>query len=265
MPYRDFFHICMAGTAADNIQQQLDIPPEQIFAFHDDLTYGPLEDIDTNAVQRTQFLQEVFDPETLTNLEKTCGLNEELLMEARKLQPETPRTSKPIVIWHGTHPGEQLLLRRAVYALRNQIRPLYELNVNSSLIDTPHEITAVALLGVDKVKSAWDNVEIIDRDRREFLIADWQRLRQHQGIRHALGERLTTHPIHIHDAQILELVKEQWTEQNRVIGHAMAEIQGCFATDTFVKWRIRKLASQNHIETKKEQDGGFWVRASQTN
>ena len=258
MSYDGFYHICQAGDVACNIHESLFVPENQILAFGDDLSYGPLINIDADYPSRLEFLEEMFGgplpPE----------IHQKLIKEAHQLQFDTPRTDKPIAIWHGENPAEQLLLRRAVYALRGQQRPLFEVPLGTDLLKPVRGLTAYGMLDAGRYSEAWENTEIIATNRARHLISDWQQMRKNNGIRHWKDNRLSTHPIDVHDDEILSFIGEDWVNHSVVAGTAMGRIHAVSVSDRFAIWRIRILIQEKRIEMRQNPEGGsFQIRRAQ--
>ncbi|WP_079212805.1 DUF1835 domain-containing protein [Brucella pituitosa] len=261
MSYQDFLHICRAGNIADGIQNHFAVPANQILSFADDLTFGPIDDIDTGAINRASFLKHVYDEPVLCQMEMQGGLEEILQREASQLQFDTPRTPKPIVIWHGNNAADQLLLRRVVCQLRHQIRPLFELNLplrdrNGIVYDTETAVPAPYC-----VEQLWTRFNPIDMTRQQILIADWQRLRKDKGLRQISGQRLTVHSLGALDASILQLFVSGWKSINDIGMTSVTEIEGNPVSSVFVNWRIRELVSGRKMETRSD-NGVEWARVT---
>ncbi len=261
MSYQDFLHICRAGNIADGIQNHFAVPANQILSFADDLTFGPLDDIDTGAINRASFLKQAYEGSVLRQMEMQGRLEQILQREASQLQFDTPRTPKPIVIWHGNNAADQLLLRRVVCQLRHQIRPLFELNLplrdkNGVVYDSETAVPAP-----DCVEQLWTRLNPIDMTRQQILIADWQRLRKNKGLRQISGQRLTVHSLDALDARILQLFGSEWKSIDDIGAKTVTEIDGNPVSSRFVQWRIRELVSERKLETKSDK-GVEWARVT---
>jgi hypothetical protein len=249
-------HVCCGDSAAELIRASLGLPASAVLILRDDLAVGPLVDVDDARPQaRADFWADVLAGEALEAIESGGPMIDLLAAEAEILKHLSPDRGR-ITLWHGTGAAEQLMLRRALWALRDATVPVVEeVAVGKGSFPGPGRgrggMTAVAMLAPGHVARTAATARPVAPDRRARLAASWEALRADGGgLRHAEGdgETITTHPIDAHDEEILAAAGPDWMPAARVIGQPMGEITGFFATDSFVFWRLRQLAALGRVE-----------------
>ncbi|MBW8725091.1 MAG: DUF1835 domain-containing protein [Inquilinus limosus] len=242
-------HLCCGDSAAGVIRAGL--PGSAVLVLRDDLAVGPLGDVDSDRPDaRAAFWHAVFPDEDREAIESGGRLVDQLAQEAATLQG-LPDAAEKVVLWHGSGAAEQLILRRALWALRDAPVPLEEVTVGPDLLPGAlrRDMTAVGMLEPEDAPRAVATARPVDPGRRAKLAAEWERLRADSGgLRHHRDGTITTHPIDAHDAEILAAVGDDWMPAARAVGQPMGTITGFFATDAFVFWRLRQLAAQGRVE-----------------
>lgn len=254
MPVPTLLHICCGDSAAALIRAAL--PGAAVLTLRDDLAVGPLADVDGAATARVAFWAEVMPPPDLRAIEAEGPLAGQLAAEAQALR-NLPQAAQSVVVWHGTGAAERLMLCRVLRALQGSGIPVAEVAVGpGSLPDAGRtDMTAVAMLAPDAVPALAAAARPVPPDRRDRLARDWDRLRADgSGLRHAVGDTITGAPIDAHDGEILAAVGPDWQRTARAVGRPMGEITGFFATDSFVFWRLRRLAAQGLVEFRGDAD-----------
>ncbi|WP_395674752.1 DUF1835 domain-containing protein [Inquilinus sp.] len=241
-------HLCCGDSAAEVIRAGLNLPEASVLILRDDLAVGPLGDVDGDRPgARAAFWHAVFPDEDREAIETGGAFVDQLAAEAAALR-SLPETAEAFVIWHGNGAAEQLMLRRALRALRDVAVPVREVEV------TPDDrrgdgMTAVAMLERQRVPAAEATARPVAAARRAARAAEWERLRADSGgLRHHRDGTITTHPIDAHDAEILAAVGTDWIPAGRAVGQPMSTITGFFATDAFCFWRLCQLAAQGRVE-----------------
>ncbi|WP_343712507.1 DUF3658 domain-containing protein [Inquilinus sp.] len=241
-------HLCCGDSAAELIRAALALPDSAVLILRDDLAVGPLGDVDSDRPDaRAAFWHAVFPDEDREAIETGGAFVDQLAAEAAALRG-LPEAAEAFVIWHGNGAAEQLMLRRALRALRDAALPVRETAVAPD--DRRGDgMTAVAMLERQHVPAAGAAARPVAADRRAALAAEWERLRADSGgLRHHRDGIITTHPIDTHDAEILAAVGDDWMPAGRAVGRPMGTITGFFATDAFCFWRLRQLAAQGKVE-----------------
>ncbi|MGO4125815.1 DUF3658 domain-containing protein [Inquilinus sp. YAF38] len=240
-------HLCCGDSAAGVIRAGL--PGSAVLVLRDDLAVGPLDDVDSDRPDaRAAFWHAVFPDEDRAAIETGGTFVEQLAAESAALR-DLPDAAAKIVIWHGTGAAEQLMLRRALWALRDAATPVEEVAVGPELLPQAgrRDMAAVAMLPPEDIATA--AARPVAPERRARLAAEWARLRAESGgLRHHRAGTITTHPIEAHDGEILAALGPDWEPAARVIGRPMGTITGFFATDAFCFWRLRQLAAQGRAE-----------------
>lgn len=244
-------HLCCGDSAAEVIRARLNLPDSAVLILRDDLAVGPLGDVDSDRPNaRAAFWHAVFPDEDREAIETDGAFVDQLAAEAAVLR-DLPEAAEAIVIWHGNGAAEQLMLRRALWALRDAAVPVREIEVDRAALgrDRGDGMTAVAMLERQQVPAAEASARPVAAARRVALAAEWERLRADSGgLRHHRDGTITTHPIDAHDSEILAAVGTDWMPAGRAVGQPMGTITGFFATDAFVFWRLCQLAAQGKVE-----------------
>jgi hypothetical protein len=244
-------HLCCGDSAAEVTRAGLALPEAAVLILRDDLAVGPLGDVDSARPDaRAAFWHAVFPDEDREAIETGGAFVDQLAAEAAALRT-LPDAAETIVIWHGNGAAEQLMLRRALWALRDAAVPVREVEVDRAALgrDRGDGMTAVAMLERQRVPEAEKTARPVNAGRRAQLAAEWERLRTNSGgLRHHRDGAITTHPIDAHDAEILAAVGDDWMPAGRAIGQPMGTITGFFATDAFCFWRLCQLAALGNVE-----------------
>lgn len=242
-------HLCCGDSAAEVIREGL--PDSAVLVLRDDLAVGPLGDVDSDRPDaRAAFWHAVFPDEDRAAIETGGTFIEQLAAESAALRG-LPDAAERMVIWHGTGAAEQLMLRRALWALRDAATPVEEVAVGPELLPGAgrRDMAAVAMLAPEDVAAV--ATRPVEPDRRARLAAEWERLRADSGgLRHHRDGTITSHPIDAHDGEILAALGPDWMPAGRAIGRPMGTITGFFATDAFCFWRLRRLAAQGSAEIR---------------
>jgi hypothetical protein len=241
-------HLCCGDSAADVIRAGLALPDSAVLPLRDDLAVGPLGDVDSSRPDaRAAFWNALLAEKDRKAIETGGRLIDQLAAEAATLRG-LPDAAETFVIWHGNGAAEQLMLRRALWALRDAAVPVRE--VEAAPDDHRGDgMTAVGMLEPQAVPPAAATARPVTPERRATLAAEWERLRTDGGgLRHHQDGTITTHPIDAHDTEILAAVGPDWMPAARAIGQPMGTITGFFATDAFCFWRLRQLAAQGKVE-----------------
>ena len=241
-------HLCCGDSAAGVIRAGLALPESAVLVFRDDLAIGPLGDVDSDRPDaRAAFWHALLAESDRESIETGGRLIDQLAAQAAALR-DLPEEAEAFVIWHGTGAAEQLMLRRALWALRDARAPVRE--VEASPGDFRGDgMTAVGMMEPQRMPAAEATARPVSAQRRAALAAEWERLRDNGGgLRHHRDGIITTHPIDAHDAEILAAVGDDWVPAARAVGRPMGTITGFFATDAFCFWRLRQLAAQGKVE-----------------
>lgn len=242
-------HLCCGDSAAEVIREGL--PDSAVLVLRDDLAVGPLGDVDSDRPDaRAAFWHAVFPDEDRAAIETGGTFIEQLAAESAALRG-LPDAAERMVIWHGTGAAEQLMLRRALWALRDAATPVEEVAVGPELLPGTgrRDMAAVAMLAPEDVAAV--ATRPVEPDRRARLAAEWERLRADSGgLRHHRDGTITSHPIDAHDGEILAALGPDWMPAGHAIGRPMGTITGFFATDAFCFWRLRRLAAQGSAEIR---------------
>src|SRR4051794_21762921 len=108
----EFQHVITGHSAVSSIKQALGIEDGDIVKQADDLSIGPLGDVDEpHAPLRLAFLRELWGAEPL-DLDPDYERFEDLLAAATQQFHQLPLDPRPCLVWFGSNANEQLTRRR---------------------------------------------------------------------------------------------------------------------------------------------------------
>ncbi|WP_322049256.1 DUF1835 domain-containing protein [Paraburkholderia sp. J67] len=222
---------------------------ERVIALADDLTVGPLRDIDAEgnpgAAQRAAFWQRI-DGVPATLAQDDCAA-------LVALEDENDANAH-VVIWHTHDAADQLALRRVCYRLRNAPQRLNEVRLAAAdlatLADNPGE--AVARLQVRLPDAAPISVLRITR-----LALEWQEAKFANGeTRRWRDNTFTSGTWADLDALILDILgeaaapSEPWLACDTLGAALVRGGAGFTVGEPVVLWRLRELAAAGELRLR---------------
>ena len=250
----EFQHIITGHSAVGSIKQALGIDDGDVVNQSDDLSIGPLGDVDAaQSPLRAAFWREVwgeepFDPETGSGR----SFEDELAAVTRGFR-DLPNDPRPCLVWYGTGANEQLTPRRAAFSLRGSPKEIWvaeALPEDQPILPTLRA-TAVAICIPPRLIEIYDRRRRLERAERERLAADWETLCREGGtdtMRHFGDSQLETRSIENYDQRIVSAAENDWGGAARFVGHIMGYTEDAFVSDVFIFWRIRELARRGILE-----------------
>lgn len=224
-------HVCLAGDAGERVRAM--VGDETVLALAEDLTLGPLADIDQPLPQaRVAFWQSLFAVSPMWQSE-LLSVNPRLSALAHE--------ADEVVIWHGTHAGEWLLNLRVHHWLLASGVPVSEISVG--------EVGAAPLALAMLDDAGWAALparrrQIAD-DERQARAGEWVRWREEgSGVREWHAGQLQGRPLSCHDDHLVSLANTGARPLPRLIGQAMAETAH---SDTFCLWRVSCLLAEGRL------------------
>ncbi|WP_233864994.1 DUF1835 domain-containing protein [Paraburkholderia adhaesiva] len=220
---------------------------DRVIALPDDLTVGPLRDIDAPgnpaAAQRTAFWLRLGGvPEVLTA--RDCVTLESI---------EADDTN--VVIWHTNAAADQLTLRRICYRLRDVPQRLNEVRLTA---DEIAGVGAAAHLATRLPDAAPISVLRITR-----LALEWQEAKFANGeSRRWRDNTFTSGTWADLDLLILEIVSASdtpWLAPNAIVAALPGSCAGAPSYEPVVLWRLRELAAAGELRLR---DDMYVARAS---
>ncbi|MBK6697226.1 MAG: DUF1835 domain-containing protein [Myxococcales bacterium] len=229
-----FLHIAASTMAGGHVRKALGElgRDDEVVDLRDGLQVGPLADVDHGAKQRDAWWQMLSAgvPAWQTFAAET-SLDDSALWARLRADP------RPVVVWHGPHPGEHLVMLRTCFHLRAHPRRAFEVHLGGGgpRRALPSFYRSVALSG-GEVMGAWQHRRRIHdvhaRARR------WQRIVAHPGCLRDLRQgRIVPLAVDVHDAS-LRAACVDWTGSTHVLGLVLADLP---VGDLFLIWRVRRL------------------------
>jgi hypothetical protein len=245
-----FQHIVSGDLAAGTLATALQLDDRDIVIMRDDLSVGPLSDVDQppSAIRRA-FWDRVLGPE-LAQFEAANG-NDQLAGTAAAFA-DLSADPRPCVIWCGTGANEQLTLRRAAHFLEDTARPIWVADVlpGDQKPLPPYWRTGVGVLNAAELTAIFPRRRLIGGGERRSLASDWRRV-----LAESSGEtmctffpgKVETRSIASHDARIVAAADTDWQRTVRLVGEVMASSEEPIS-DIFIFWRLRELSRRNALE-----------------
>ena len=220
---------------------------DPVVSMRDDLAIGPLRAVDDNLIARAGFWQRVLgDPNR--NL---CG---EFEQTGKQLATLVASHSE-VVIWHGQSSGDQLLLRRMAYHLRNTPQRLNEIGLSAhelgGVAPWPHGSASLGRYPAAALEARLKTIAPISLLRIGRLALEWQELKiMNSDVRRWRTNSFESGTFAEIDALILEHLDNAWQTPSELAARIMAETVGFFASDTLICWRCRELSATGRLSVR---------------
>ncbi len=247
-------HIVPNNSAAGSMVCALDKPRREslVFTLWDDLTVGPLRDIDDTSGHRA------LDCELLGHI-YTAARTDFDLIQCITL------TDVPIVIWHGPCADDQLKLRRLAYRLRDTPQRLFEVGLSSDDIgpleryhmgaDDPihtRDSLSVAYFSPETLRAKLASAAPISAPRIDQLALEWQKIKEADAPwRRWRSNALENADFEEFDARVVELATTEWQLARFVVGKLMLTF---FVSDAIALWRVSEAGASGRIELRGNYD-----------
>lgn len=221
---------------------------DPVVSMRDDLAIGPLRAVDDNLMVRASFWQRALgNPSERTMLE-------EFELAAKNLAAVVDGDTE-VVIWHGQSSGDQLLLRRMAYHLRNQPQRINEIGLNAcelgSVAPGPHGSASVGRYPAAALHARLKTIAPVSLLRIGRLALEWQELKiMNSDLRRWRTNSFQSGTFAELDALILEYLNDAWQTASDLVARIMAETVGFFASDTLICWRCRELAATGRLSVR---------------
>jgi hypothetical protein len=249
-----FQHIVTGDMAAASLKAALNLVDSDIVNMDDDLSVGPLTDVDAAApIHRAAFWRKVMGPEA-ADYERNYGTSiDSILATTSAAFKQLASDSRPCLVWCGTNANEQLTLRRTAHFLRTAPRALWIVEVKPA-DQKPLPLnwsTAVALLRESELVLIYERRRELSPSERAGFAEDWRKVCANgddTSLRMVVNGRIETQRITAYDDHIHRQMQPGWQPTVRVVGNAMGHLEEHEASDTFIFWRLRELAKRGHLE-----------------
>ncbi|MBN3858392.1 DUF1835 domain-containing protein [Paraburkholderia sp. Ac-20340] len=224
----------------------------QVIALADDLTVGPLRDIDEaanpGAAQRAAFWQRV-DGEC-----NEAGVLHTLAQQDCTALAALEAGNANVVIWHTPDAADQLALRRACYRLRNAPQRLNEVRLTAAdLAGSPDEAAA-------RLQARVPDAAPISVLRITRLALEWQEAKFANGeTRRWRDNTFTSGTLADLDTQILDILGEAappaaasapWLACDTLGAALVRGGAGFTVGEPVVLWRLRELAAAGELRLR---------------
>ncbi|UDG81837.1 DUF1835 domain-containing protein [Candidatus Vallotia cooleyia] len=223
---------------------------EEVLVLRDDLAFGPIGTVDSDAYERVAFWQQVLDNRDLdirSHLKEQNTTLERLVKSARN-----------IVVWHAQSASDQLMLRRIVWYLYTQPQRLNEVALSAN--ELPCEVTpradgasTISMFGADMLATRIRKAAPISVLRIGRLALEWQNIRRLNGDIRCWRENCfvtsTCTPI---DNAWLQHIDDRWQVATQVAARVIKGDFGVCVTHAIALWRCRELATVGRLVLSSE-------------
>lgn len=232
-------HLVVSEGAANWIREGLRPFGRQdgIEHFDDDLTVGPIHDVDRGAASRAAWWRHVDNGKVWPTPRA---------LDDAETWKRVVHDERDVVLWYAPHPNEYIYALRACWFLRRNSSRVYEVRLpaNSNPRLQPF-YGAVGIIGPKGVAAAWPSVR---RIRNVGARAQrWVDLRAQRddGFRELRGARIVERAITIHDEVLVSACADAWTASGLVLARVLSQVP----TGTAVlSWRVRELLASGALE-----------------
>ncbi|WP_342310538.1 DUF1835 domain-containing protein [Burkholderia pyrrocinia] len=222
-----------------------------VFTLWDDLTVGPLRDIDDTLGLR---LEAALDCEGLAHIYSVARWDFELIQCIAL-------TDVPIVIWHGPCADDQLKLRRLAYRLRDTPQRLFEVRLSSDDIgplerhhmgaDDPirmRDALSVAYFSPETLRTKLASAAPISAPRINRLALEWQKIKEDDAPwRRWRSNVLENTDFEELDTRVVEFATAEWKLARFVVGELMGTF---FVSEAIALWRVNEVGAAGRIELR---------------
>ncbi len=244
-----FLHLGSVQAAADVISEGLRRlgRDEPVIGWPDNLTEGPLRDVDENGALRGGWYQK---------LHGTAAEEEGTWFASPGIWDQVVSSSANVVIWHGDHPMDRLFALRACWHLRSEPERVFEVVIPPHLLrsgELGHPGgRSVAVRGPDIVAAEWERRrKVTDVSERAGL---WEKLRDREGewVRVLDGEDIVELPVTCFDGQLTaECGEGGWRASLSVVATLLATTTAGY---DLIIWRLRQLVLDGILEARGPQN-----------
>lgn len=216
--------------------------------FKEDLSIGPLHDLDNHIDERKRFFYELF--------EKTGNIDilgeeyiEKSISESYGLIKDWENDVN-FIIWYGNNVKDQLALRFLVTKLRKY--NIYEVNVSEiiekSIQNIMYRVKSVGECGLLDLEKAIVHVKYMEDIKKDILQGDWNRiLEEEYKLRIWKDGGVLGVEDDYYDSMIIENTSSDFEKTARIIGRVMVE-SNQVVSEFFIDYRIRKLINNGTLE-----------------
>lgn len=248
-------HVAFGDSAAGLLKHtfsQMDVDERKnILNFEDDLSVGPIDDLDTQdgIENRYQYFVGIY-----SNFYEDDGSGTYCAVELDCLSSiDLLNSYDEIIIWHAGNVRDQLALSYIVTYTTDI--SIYEVDIEEAAKMLPDELIpyprSLAEVSSDTIRMLYEQISLIDEVRLTNLKAQWADLKSENGLLRIYegyfeGYELISVPIDYYDKLILKCVGYPYMKAAHVIGCVLgSSVQ--LVSDLFIEWRLRQLLNKNEL------------------
>lgn len=237
-------HLAVGETGAACVREGLRLVgrDDEIEFFSDDLSVGPIHDVDRGAATRAAWWRRVHanrfrpSPKEIDD----AAIWKRIVADDRR-----------IVLWYSPHPAEYVHALRACWFLRRSPSRVWEIRLTSPF-DPPPAGYAIGMAGPRGVAAAWPKLRRVRHVGRRA--ERWAELRERcgDGFRELRRDRIVELPATAHDDALIDACAGRWTSSTRVVAHVFSEVP---VGDFVLSWRVRELLRSGALEGRGARTG----------
>ncbi|MBN3836263.1 DUF1835 domain-containing protein [Burkholderia sp. Ac-20344] len=214
---------------------------DQVITLSDDLTVGPLRDIDASPESRLSFFKSMN-----TGIDMT-----EIIRIDIKSVIHIISIASPVIVWHAPCANDQLTLRRVAHLLHQVPHLLHEALLSSGDLVPTHRGTAngqcsVASFGPNVLASKLKDIAPMTVLRVNSLAREWEEFKRFDAPwrRWQHGAIENSHFMGL-DVFLVQDMPGDWIPATHVVSKLTSAY---FVSDTIAMWRIAEAAATGRIE-----------------
>ena len=241
-----FQHIVSGDTALEAVKSAFNLDDDDLVNMDDDLSLGPLQDLDAGHAQRASFWRRVFGSQAAAFEAEHRTFRDGIAATSAAFRA-LPQDERPCLVWFGTGANEELTLRRGAYALSNSAREIWAaevLPVDQKPLPK-HWCTAVGVCREDDLRAIYTRRRLFSADERRTLADEWAKAVAESSddtLRHYAEGRIETRPIGSYDDRLIATIGDTEHRTVRIVGDVMGNTEDAYVSDAFLFWRLRELA-----------------------
>lgn len=245
--------VVQGGKAADLLRQVL--AAEEVLAFEEDFSHGPLADADTMDPQlRMAWWNRIWWSQPWwPDIDQQFQL---AWWQCRKRLFRALSERQPLCIWLGNTVHDQLMLAMLA-ANAHPDQPLAVLDVAGQVASSHHGVYAVAMCDAAELQPLATTARTLHTAERVQLIAMWRHWQQHaKGWRGQVDGQLHDYPADHFDAGLLALSRQQGEQPAApLVGMLMGQPTAELVSDSYLFWRLATLAEAGLLLFKPQPEG----------
>jgi len=218
-----------------------------IFCFRDDLSIGPLSNLDSaqGHLTRIRYLKNV-------HLERNADSDMEFCptdIGIDAIKAFNFGKYNRIVIWHGNNIQDKLLLYLTCALLPE--KNLYEVAITETVMQHGYAPIKLAECSTSSISQLVQSIKPIDGNQKDLFIREWYSSSQSDKLVRILNQgKIVEVDESYYDSYILSDCTEDFTPATQIVWNVMGRC-GQSIADVFLKYRVKGLVKQKELNYNK--------------